>query len=366
VTPTTGTVRIRKSTSPGGGGPFGFTTTLTPSSFSISDGSEQLFLDVPAGTYTVTENALAGWSVTNITCGDADSTTDIVARAATVRLQGGETVICTFTNLQSVTAPEHFVFHLSSDQEVPPNDSTARGGCYAQFNSSTRRLALVCTHNVSSPAVAHIHRGPVGGIGPALFDLGDPISPIEATWDMTPADVADLNAGNLYLNIHASGRPDGEIRGQILPRTIDRIAFNANAAQEVPPTDSTATGQCIADLATTPTSLNVQCTHNVVAPIDTHLHDAPPGVDGPVVFHFPNTSPFAGDVPLTPRLIADFAAGFLYVNIHSTDYDTGEIRGQVFGPAAAPAAVEAVPTLGEWSLIALTLGLALLAFMRMK
>jgi CHRD domain-containing protein/exosortase sorting signal-containing protein/prealbumin domain-containing protein len=365
VVPTTGTIRIRKSTSPAAGGPFAFTTTLTPSNFSLSDGSEQLFLDVPAGTYTVTEGALAGWSLTDIACGDADSSGNIATRTASINLQGGESVTCTFTNLQSVASPQHFVFHLSVDQEVPASDSTARGGCYAQLNTTTRRLSLVCTHDVDSAAVAHIHRGAAGAIGPPIFDLDDPASPIEATWDMTPADVTDLLAGSLYLNIHASGRPDGEIRGQILARTVDRFSFEPSADQEVPPTDSTETGDCLADLGENPASLLVQCAHTIPDATSTHLHVAPPGVDGPVVFDFPNTSPFSSTVPLTPRLIADFAAGFLYVNIHSTDYEQGEIRGQLAG-VALPANINGIPTLGEWALLAMALGLAMLAFLKVK
>ena len=116
-----------------------------------------------------------------------------------------------------------------------------------------------------------------------VFDLGDPRSPIVTTWSgMSPADVADLLAGNLYINIHASGRPEGEIRGQILPRTVDAFSFFPTGDQEVPPTDSNAVGNCFADLAANPTSLLVRCSHNVDNVISTHLHSAPPGVEGPV------------------------------------------------------------------------------------
>lgn len=161
-------------------------------------------------------------------------------------------------------------------------------------------------------------------------------------------------------NVHASGRPAGEIRGQILPRTVDAFDFPASGAQEVPPTDSTATGNCHADLAGDASSVFVQCTHNVNNVIDNHLHAAPPGRDGPIVFHFPTTSTFSGNVPLTPRMRADFAAGFLYVNIHSTRYDTGEIRGNLIaGPLHQ--VVAHVPTAAQWALIILALTLAVLA-----
>jgi hypothetical protein len=366
IAPTTGTIRILKQTSPAGGTNFSFTQDITGTPFSLNDGGVQVFTNVAAGTYTVTEETVSGWSLTDVVCTDNDSTGNAFARTATVRVAGGETVTCTFHNLQSVASPTNFVFHLSGDQEVPPSGSTARGGCFAQLDPATRRLALVCTHNVASPAVAHIHRGAVGVNGPIVFDVGNPESPIEATWNMTQADVDDLLAGRLYLNIHAGGRPEGEIRGQMLPRTVDAFTFTATGAQEVPPTTSPAVGNCTADLSDPATSVFVSCTHNVLNVTSTHLHVAPPGVDGPVIFDFANTSPFSGTVPLTPRLVADFAAGFLYVNIHSVEFEEGAIRGQFIAGAAAPATAANIPTASEWGLLLLAVGLAVTAFLRVR
>ncbi|HEX6101000.1 MAG TPA: CHRD domain-containing protein [Thermoanaerobaculia bacterium] len=369
VLPTTGTIRIVKSTSPAGGTGFTFTDDVPGSAgtFALDHGEVQTFTDVVAGTYTIAESPTATHSLANVSCSDADSTGDPFARTATVRLQAGEVVTCTFTNLETVASPQTFVFHLSGSQEVPPSGSTARGGCFAQFDSGAGELAIVCTHDVSGPVIAHIHRGAAGAIGDIAFDLGDPLSPIVATWSgMTPADVTALLSGNLYVNIHAGGRPEGEIRGQILPRTVDAFSFYPSGAQEVPPTDSTRTGDCFADLAGDATSVLVRCTHNVPSPSSTHLHAAPPGADGPVVFDFPNTRTFESNVPLTPRLVADFAAGFLYVNIHSLpDYEQGEIRGQLIA-GTAPAHLQHVPTASEWALALMVLSLTAMAWWRMR
>ena len=314
----------------------------------------------------VTEGVLAGWTLTNVACGDLDSSGDVVARTANVHLQAGEDVTCTFTNLQSVASPTNFVFHLSGDQEVPPTGSTARGGCYGQLDSVTRRFALVCTHNVEGATVAHIHSGSAGGAGAIVFDLGDPVSPIEATWNMSPSEVAELLAGHYYLNIHTSGRPNGEIRGQLLPRTVDRFTFGATPDQVVPPTDSGATGSCVADLSDDVTSAFVQCSHTVPLPTAIHLHEGARGSNGPVVFSFPTTNPFSGDVPLTPRLAADFAGGFLYVDIHSVNYDHGEIRGQLFGAAAVAPPPAAIPAFAPWVAFLMALALAGVAWGRMR
>jgi hypothetical protein len=366
----TGTIRIVKATIPGGGTGFDFTDDVPGSggAFTLDDGGVQTFADVTEGTYTFTEAdpAGSGYSLTDISCNDTDSTGNPFARTATVRLQGGETVTCTFRNLQSVAPTQIFVFHLSGDQEVPPNASTARGGCFGQLNAPAGTLSLVCTHNVVGPTLMHIHHAPPGENGDIVFDLGSPVSPVEATWSgITPAQIAELLAGNYYINVHASGRPDGEIRGQLLPRTVDSFGFPVTADQEVPPTDSTATGNCTADLANDAQSVFVQCTHNVDDLVDIHLHAAPPGVDGPVIFDYPQTSPFSGTTPLTPRLIADFAAGFLYVNIHSVDYETGEIRGQLIEAEAAPGDPAQVPTAGTWALVLMGVVLAMVAMRRM-
>ena len=227
-----------------------------------------------------------------------------------------------------------FVFHLSGDQEVPPVVTPDRGGCMGRFDEEAAELTLICVHDVASPTLMHVHRGAPGENGPILFDLGNPTSPVIATWSgMTPTDVADLLAGNLYVNIHTAGRPDGEIRGQILERTVDLVSFTADAGQVVPPGASTATGTCQADLSDAADELAVSCTHDLPAPDQAHLHEGARRTNGPLVFTFATaTSPFAGDVPMTPRLVADFAAGFLYVDIHGVE----RLRGRGGRPDPRP------------------------------
>jgi hypothetical protein len=69
---------------------------------------------------------------------------------------------------------------------------------------------------------------------------------------------------------------------------------------------------------------------------------------------------------MTPRLLADFAAGFLYVNVHSPAYETGEIRGQLIAGAAAPAVVSPIPTVSEWAALMMALSLLAAALWRAR
>lgn len=366
--PTTGTIRIVKKTSPAGGTGFNFTDNVpgSPGTFTLNDGQTRTFTNVTPGTYTITELLPAGYSVTDIHCDDASGTGNPFDRTATIQLQAGAAVTCTFVNLRSFNS-RVFVFDLSGANEVPPVPTNDRAGCMGQVDSATNSFSLVCTHNVVDATVMHIHKGAPGVNGPIVFDLGDPVSPVEATWTgMTPTDVADLMAGNLYINIHTSGRPTGAVRGQILQRTVDSLSFPMNGAQEVPPTTSTATGTCSVDLSDDATGMRMQCRHNVPNVTGVQLHSGPPGTNGPVAFDLPISSFFTLTVPMTPRMVADFAAGFLYVNVDSTDFPQGEIRGQIAGSAPAQFGTADAPTLSEWMAILFALSMVSVAVWRLR
>ncbi|MEM7355207.1 MAG: CHRD domain-containing protein, partial [Acidobacteriota bacterium] len=107
-------------------------------------------------------------------------------------------------------------FGASAAQEVPTNGSTAIAACEGRLNADRNAFELECNHEVDDASAAHIHIGAPGENGPVVFDLGDPASPIRATWtDLTQADVDALLTGGLYVNIHSPTYPGGEIRGQI-------------------------------------------------------------------------------------------------------------------------------------------------------
>jgi uncharacterized repeat protein (TIGR01451 family) len=314
-----GTIVIRKATFPSGGSGFTYNETITTGSFNLSDGQTQTFSSVAAGTYIVTETPAAGFTLADLSCDDVDSTVDLATATATVNLGAAETVTCTFRNLETAPTDQIFVFHLSGDQEVPSVPTSQRGGCMGRLDAGSSELAIVCTHEVAGPTAMHIHDGAPGVNGPILFDFGNPATPVVAAWSgMTPADVAKLLAGNLYVNIHTSAYPNGFIRGQILPRTVDTVSFPMNGSGVVPPSGSASTGNCTADLDANATALSITCTHNVASPTAAHVHDAPAGTIGPVVFTFPSAaSPMAGNMPTTPRFVADYEAGFLSVDVHA-------------------------------------------------
>ncbi|MCA1624975.1 MAG: CHRD domain-containing protein [Acidobacteria bacterium] len=122
----------------------------------------------------------------------------------------------------TILAQQNFTVSLIGAQEVPPVNTSGRGTCMVTLNTAETLITISCTYSgLTSPAnAAHIHNnGPVGVNGPVRFPL-NPVSGTSGTIGplpipVTPADVADLRAKRLYVNIHTPNFPGGEIRGQI-------------------------------------------------------------------------------------------------------------------------------------------------------
>ena len=96
---------VIKKVTVGGDGTFDYTATGGISSaFSIATTGgmgQTTFSQIAAGSYTVTESAPpAGWQFTSLVCQDEDSgsSVDLTLRKATIDLDAGETVTCTYTN----------------------------------------------------------------------------------------------------------------------------------------------------------------------------------------------------------------------------------------------------------------------------
>jgi hypothetical protein len=217
-------------------------------------------------------------------------------------------------------------------EEVPPTGSPGLAFVMTDLNPSEDTLHIdIKVKGLSGPLTnSHIHMAPVGANGPVVFAIGPFADSIKVDWPLTPTDVASLETGNLYFNGHTAAFPGGEIRGQLQPST----PYNArlDGGQEVPPVPTPGTGVGKALLNAAGTELHVYLSaRGLTGPItNSHIHRAPVGVNGPVVF---GIGPFTGFTMaqwnLTAVDITDLRAGNLYFNVHTTTFAGGEIRGQI-------------------------------------
>jgi CHRD domain len=107
---------------------------------------------------------------------------------------------------------------LNGGTEVPPTTSAGTGTATVTLDTATKKLSWdVAYSGLTGPAMAaHIH-GPAdpGQNAGVVVPLKVKASPLKGSKTLTAAQMADLEAGKYYVNIHTAANKGGEIRGQL-------------------------------------------------------------------------------------------------------------------------------------------------------
>tara|TARA_R110002094_G_scaffold69802_2_gene78679 strand:+ start:1709 stop:3232 length:1524 start_codon:yes stop_codon:yes gene_type:complete len=123
--------------------------------------------------------------------------------------------------LRLMNEGQQLVAAADSLQEVPPNPSPGLAGATAVRQADG---SVAVTGEFSglqgTATAAHVHVGAPGSNGPVVFALSIVGNTISGSVTPTPAQAADMQAGNWYINIHTSVVGSGEIRGQLTPATL--------------------------------------------------------------------------------------------------------------------------------------------------
>jgi hypothetical protein len=120
-------------------------------------------------------------------------------------------------------APVSFTVALTGAQQVPPVTTPGSGTANLTWDPATRGVSWSITYSgLSSPVtMAHFHNGATGKNGPVVIWLTKrgqaPTGPITGSATLTPAQAAQFEAGDWYINVHTTNHPAGEIRGQVIP-----------------------------------------------------------------------------------------------------------------------------------------------------
>lgn len=142
----------------------------------------------------------------------------------------------------SAFAQSTFQAFLNAAGENPPNSSTAAGFGTVVLNAAQNQITVDFSWSglAAAATAAHIH-GPAGAGTNAsvLFPFsGVPNATSgsipEQSFAITPTQVGYLQSGLLYMNIHDSLFPGGEIRGQLTlapePSTLALLGLGAVTA----------------------------------------------------------------------------------------------------------------------------------------
>jgi len=108
--------------------------------------------------------------------------------------------------------------NLTGTDEVPPLSVPGSGSGTIRVEDDGTVSGSITTKDVAG-TMAHIHRGAKGTNGPVIVPLdknGDTYT-VPAGRKLTPEQIKDLKAGNLYVNVHTAKNKGGEVRGQLTP-----------------------------------------------------------------------------------------------------------------------------------------------------
>lgn len=133
-----------------------------------------------------------------------------------------------------------FTTHLSGVNEVPERDTNATGEAIVRINKDELSIhfKLIVANVQADITGAHFHMGPAGvnaGVVVNLLNISDyppntnaPANGVLAEGTITASNlsgalsekplsdlISAIKAGNIYINVHTTTYPGGEIRGQL-------------------------------------------------------------------------------------------------------------------------------------------------------
>ena len=225
---------------------------------------------------------------------------------------------------------------VGGDQQAPPVNTPATGNAVVTLDTQTNLFSWHVVHQglTGNHTASHFH-------GPALpgqnagVQVGIGVgNPIVGSTTISAQQASDLLAGLWYVNLHTSTNPGGEIRGQVDPPLTPMTSwcFTLDGSQPVPPNGSAASGEGHVTLDTQTNLLTWFVTHQGLTGAHTasHFHGpALPGQNAGVQVGMGVGNPLVGSAPITQQQANDLLAGLWYVNLHTTVFPAGEIRGQV-------------------------------------
>jgi Ca2+-binding RTX toxin-like protein len=129
--PATGDVYIHQVTNPQDPTVFHYTTEF--SSLDLADDGDEVgdgtwrdggFTGITEGSYTLTQQPVAGFPLTDVTCSDPDNgtTVDVAAGTVTLDIDADEVIDCTFTNGEAAPPPAPIHNQVNITLDTIPND----------------------------------------------------------------------------------------------------------------------------------------------------------------------------------------------------------------------------------------------------
>ena len=226
---------------------------------------------------------------------------------------------------------------MDGTQENPAVTTAGKGTGAFVLDASGLRYRITVDSLSGPMTAAHFHNAAAGTNGGVIQPITFTGNTATGVWAITPAQVAALLAGRIYVNVHTAANPGGEVRGQVTLNAGASFWAALDGSQENPAL--TVTGTASGSYWLDSKGLNYRITYSGLTGPRTasHFHNAARGTNGGVVRDIPFTGNTATGTwgfddatqPLTTALLDQLLLGRIYTNLHTAANPGGEIRGQV-------------------------------------
>ena len=248
------------------------------------------------------------------------------------------------TSAMAAHLKDHLLLSARMDgaQVVPAITTNAIGIGSFMLNSTRDSVCVDVTVSGLSGSLLgiQIHDGSFGTNGTMLMNLssfisGNRMTTILTGANATPAIIAKMLAGELYLNAYTTANPNGEVRGQIFLETDYSFPVKLNGGESTPPLITSAYGVGVFNLSKDLSTLKYNIiTQGLSGPITgAHLHFGIPGVAGAIAVSLTtnvNGDEISGVINSPTQVVLDsLLASNLYINVHTLANPNGEIRSQL-------------------------------------
>ncbi len=237
------------------------------------------------------------------------------------------------------------VCDLRGGQQVPPTGSpnTGCGAFVIDTDANTLSFYIVFSGLAGAETVAHIHGSAAPGADAGPLLTLPPGNPKTGVWNYPQSMEDDILNARTYVNIHSTGFPDGEIRGQIC-----KLMANIDALQVVPPTACTSAsgwGVFSIDICKDQLSYYIQL-EGALCGTETAAHIQGPathGVNAGILHTLPAGNPKVGTWSYPDQMEDAILQGLTCVNVLTDTFPGGVIRGQIVHAAAPLDGAQQVP-----------------------
>lgn len=230
---------------------------------------------------------------------------------------------------------------INDEQAICCFLSDGSGTATVVLNLDTGAVSIdVSLQNISPDSVS-LYQAYAGDFGDEVFiltDNGGGSFSAASNASLTTDQIAAVQAGQMYIGVVVDD--DEEIRGQLLPDNLSLDIFPLSVAQEVPLvrlSDGEARAYVTLNTDTNIAQVHFQEVGLTSDIVGAHLHVGLAGNTGPVGIaltedtddghYFAQDADF--DIDVNGQNFLDrYNSARVYANIHTTQFTTGEVRGQ--------------------------------------